>query len=312
LGGKSEELFSFLNKDKFLKGGCAKHFQGILNWYEGEPDRKLLDAQIATHLPEKVEYLPQKYLERICANIADDKFRATLNEVIFRYVKPQDQHGKTNLDDLIKYRTQQAEEDIAQKKQELHQANAKVVSIEKKLTEDYRKEIEEKIKLKKEELEANATARPKEKQNPEATAETESAETAQIEQLAQSIANLADHIAQLDTEQVEVSQTAEELRQVRQAIAREAGALTGLEAKYQTALTAADLTFDQIVKLTVDYSSLDAVVTAKAKRLKEIEALLLTKDEIAAMVRCDGGAAADSASAAAALRLLVGKMVGTE
>jgi flagellar motility protein MotE (MotC chaperone) len=166
LGGKSEELFSFLNKDKFLKGGCAKHFQGILNWYEGEPDRKLLDAQIATHLPEKVEYLPQKYLERICANIADDKFRATLNEVIFRYVKPQDQHGKTNLDDLIKYRTQQAEEDIAQKKQELHQANAKVVSIEKKLTEDYRKEIEEKIKLKKEELEANATARPKENRIP--------------------------------------------------------------------------------------------------------------------------------------------------
>ncbi len=80
---------SFLNKEKFLKGGCAKHFQGVLNWYEGEPNQKLLDAQVATHLPEKVEYLPQKYLERICANIADDEFRATLNEVIFRYVKPQ-------------------------------------------------------------------------------------------------------------------------------------------------------------------------------------------------------------------------------
>ena len=140
-GGKAEELFSFLNKDKFLKGGCAGYFQGALHWYEGEPDRKLLNAQVAPHLPEKVEYLPQKYLERICANIADDEFRATLNEVIFRYVKPQDQFGKTNLDDLIKYRTQQAEEDIAQKKQELHQANAKVVSVERKLTEDYRKAL---------------------------------------------------------------------------------------------------------------------------------------------------------------------------
>ena len=74
-GTKPEELFSFLNKEKFLKGGCAKHFQGELHWYEGEPDRKLLDAQAATHLPEKVEYLPQKYLEKICANIADDEFR---------------------------------------------------------------------------------------------------------------------------------------------------------------------------------------------------------------------------------------------
>ena len=41
---------------------------------------------------------------------------------------------------------------IAQKKQVLHQANEKIVSVEKKLTEDYRKELEEKIKLKKEDL----------------------------------------------------------------------------------------------------------------------------------------------------------------
>ena len=304
-GGKTEDLFSFLNKDKFLKGGCAGHFQGALHWYEGEPDRNLLNAQVAPHLPEKVEYLPQKYLERICANIADDEFRATLNEVTFRYVKPQDQHGKTNLNDLVRYRTQQAEEDIAQRKQELHQVNAKVVSVERKLTEDYRKGLEEKIKLKMEDLEAHATARPEEKQNPEATAGTASAETAQIDQLTRSIAGLAGQIVQLETEQVAVSQTAEELRQVRQAIEREAGALTGLEAKYQTALTAAGLSFDHIVKLVVDYSSLDAVVTAKAQRLRAIEALLLTKDEIAVTVGGDDEAAAQPAREAAMAASLV-------
>jgi ABC-type lipoprotein export system ATPase subunit len=310
-GQKSEELFSFLNKDKFLKGGCAGHFQGALHWYEGEPDRKLLNAQVALHLPEKVEYLPQKYLERICANIADDEFRATLNEVIFRYVKPQDQHGKTNLEDLITYRTQQAEEDIAQKKQELHQVNAKVVSVERKLTEDYRKELEEKIKLKKEELGAHATARPEEKQNPEATAGTASTETAQIEQITQSITALAEHITQLETEQVEVSRIAEVLRQVRQAIEREAGALTGLAAKYETALKDADLAFDQIVKLAVDYSSLDAVVSRKEQRLRAIEASLLTSEEIAALVRGDD-ATADSARADAVATSLVSQKTTLE
>lgn len=303
--GKSEELFSFLNKNKFLKGGCAKHFQGILSWYDGEPDKKLLDAQVALHLPEKVEYLPQKYLERICANIADDEFRATLNEVIFRYVKPQDQHGMTNLDDLIKYRTQQAEEDIAQKKQELHQANVKVASIVKKLTEDYRKNLEEKITLKKEDLEAHATARPDEKQNPEATEGTESKETAQIELLTQNISSLTNQIDQLKTEQVEVSQSAEEFRQVRQAIEREAGALTALKEKYQTVLTTAGLTFEQIVKLVVDYTSLDALVNAKEKRLQQIEALLLTNDEIVATVGGDDEAAAESARAVASATSLV-------
>ncbi|MFC1885457.1 TrlF family AAA-like ATPase [Thermodesulfobacteriota bacterium] len=302
---KAEELFSFLNKDKFLKGGCAGHFQGSLLWYEGEPDRKLLNAQVAPHLPEKVEYLPQKYLERICANIADDEFRATLNEVIFHYVKPQDQFGKTNLNDLIEYRTQQAEEDIAQKKHELHQANSKVVSFESKLTEDFRKELEEKINLKKEDLEAHATARPAEKSNPVATAGAAAAETAQIEQLTQSIAALVNQIDQFEAEQVEVSRTAEELRQVRQAIEREAAALTGLEAKYQTSLSAAGLSFDQIIKLTVDYSTLDGVVSAKEQRLREIEALLQTEDKIVATIEGDDEIAAESARAAALAGSLV-------
>lgn len=305
LGGKTEELFSFLNKDKFLKGGCAGHFQGKLHWYEGEPDHKLLNVHVAPHLPEKVEYLPQKYLERICTNIADHEFRATLDEVIFRYVKPQDQFGKTNLDDLIKYRTQQAEEGIAKKKQELHQANEKVVSIEKKLTEDYRKELEEKIRLRREDLEAHATNRPPKKANPDATAGSAPTGTAEVEQLTQKIAGLADQITQFENEQVEVNRTAEELRQVRQAIEREAAALTGLESKYQTALQAAGLAFHDIVKLTVDYSALDAVVSQKEQRLRATEALLLTKDEINATVGGDDNAVVEAAREEAMVASLV-------
>lgn len=306
-GAKSEELFSFLNKEKFLKGGCAKHFLGVLNWYEGESDQKLLDAQVATHLPEKVEYLPQKYLERICANIADDEFRATLNEVIFRYVKPQDQHGKKNLDDLIQYRTQQAQEDIAQKKQEFHQANANVVAVEKKLTEDYRKELEEKIRLKNEDLEAHANAKPEEKQNPEASPRTPSTESTQVEQLTQRIAELADQIAQLEAEQVAVSASVEELQQVRQVIEREASALTGLESKYQDTLAADGLSFVQIVKVTLDYTALDAVVMQKEQRLRQIEALLLTGEEISTMGGDDDASAQLARGAAIAASLVCQK-----
>ncbi|MCL4745710.1 MAG: AAA family ATPase [Burkholderiaceae bacterium] len=283
VGAKSEELFSFLNKEKFLKGGCAKHFQGILHWYEGEPDRKLLDAQVATHLPEKVEYLPQKYLERICANIADDEFRATLNEVIFRYVKPQDQHGKKDLDDLIQYRTQQAQEDIAQKKRDLHQANANVIAAEKKLTEDYRKVIEEKIRLKNEEIGAHAKAAPQEKPNPEASAGTPTTESVQVDRLTQLIAGLADQITQLEAEQVTVSAAAEKLDQVRKAIEREAGALRRLEINHRETLEAAGLRFDQIVNLTLDYTAIDVAITTQRQRLLEIKALLLTGDDVAAI-----------------------------
>lgn len=293
-GTRPEELFSFLNKEKFLKGGCAKHFEGVLNWYGGEPDKKSLDAQVDTQLPEKVEYLPQKYLERICANIADDEFRATLNEVIFRYVKPEDQYGKKSLDDLIQYLTQQAQEDIAQKKLELRQANANVVAIEKKLTEGYRRELEEKIRLKKEDIEAHVKAKPEAKRNPASSADAQTAESEEVENLTQQIAVLADQIAQVQAEQVRISTSLEELKQVRQAIEREASALRGLEAKYKDALNAAGLNFDQIVKLALDYTALDAVITKQSERRQEIMELLLSEDDIAAM----GGTGAADARAA--------------
>lgn len=305
--GKPEELFSFLNREKFLKAGCAKHFEATLRWHEGEPDKKALDAQTVPHLPEKVEYLPQKYLERICANIADDEFRATLNEVIFRYVKPQDQHGKSNLEDLIKYRTLEAEEDIAGKKQELHRANAEVLALEVKLVEDYRKELEEKIKLKRAEIEAHGKARPDEKPNPEAEATGPSAETAQVEDLTQQITELSGQIAQREAEQVETSAAAEQLRQLRQAIVREAASLTGLEAKHGTMLRAVGLSFGEIVKLSLDYRPLDTVIAQNEGRLKEVGALLLTAEEVAA-IGGDEGAAFEAARSAAAAGSLICQM----
>jgi hypothetical protein len=63
--GRTEELFSFLNKDKFLRSGCASHFDGELHWYAGTPNRGALDKQTDKRTPETVEYLPQKYLEKI-------------------------------------------------------------------------------------------------------------------------------------------------------------------------------------------------------------------------------------------------------
>lgn len=281
-GQKPEELFSFLNKHKFCKGQWAKNFLGTLNWYEGQPDCNSLDADVALHLPEKVEYLPQKYLERICSNIADDEFRATLNKVIFAYVEQQDQHGKTSLDELIQYRSQQAQEDIARKKQELRQANATVISVEKKLTEDYRRELEEKIKLKKEDIEAHGKVKPEEKKNPEALVETPSAETSQVEQLTQRIEALTEQINTLKTERVEVSAAGEGLRQVRQSIKRAVEELTGLEDQHKKALESSGLTFGEIITITADYTTLDSVIEQKTQRVEQINALLASAEDITA------------------------------
>ena len=174
------------------------------------------------------------------------------------------------------------------------------MSVEKKLTEDYRKELEEKIKLKKEDIEAHAKAKPEEKQNPEAGVGTASAESAQVEQLTQQIDALTEQIEKLETERVQVSASVEELQQVRQSIERPAEMLTGLEAKHKKVLDAAGLTFDQIVTLTVDFTVLDTAVTQKQQRLRQIETLLLSAEDIATMGGDDVVAVQARAAATAA------------
>ena len=226
--------------------------------------------------------------------------------MIFRYVKPQDQHGKTNLDDLIKYRTQQAEEDIARKKQELRQANAKVVAVEKKLTEDYRKELEEKIRLKKEDIEAHAKARPEEKPNPEASAGTPSAETdaGRRSHAEDRGACGADHATVKPSRSKSAPPSKSSGRSGRPSSARPTPD-AGWKPKHRATLAAAGLSFGQIVKLTLDYSPLDAVITQKEERLEEIASPASQPGTIIAAMDGDDEAAAQAARAAATAASLV-------
>ena len=308
-GRSPDELFSFLNSEKFLKRGCAKNFSGTLFWHDGAPDRKSLDDKIARNLPEKVEYLPQKYLERICANIADDEFRATLNEVIFRYVKDAQRYGQTNLDDLITYMTHQANEDIVNAKRDLHLANETVVSFDKKLVMDYEYEIKEKIRLKKEELVSHESVRPPEKPKPSEEAST-ATEAAEIERLSQEIAECSETIRQLSDEQEGVNRIAQELRQVRQAIEREARSLNDLKSQYGLTLESVGLSFDDIVKLEINYSKLDALISDKDQRYREIDDLLVTWEDIAE--RFSDKEDVDTAIEAARATSIVCKMASLE
>ena len=281
---RAEEFFSFLNKEKFLKRKCAQNFHGQLIWHEGETEFKSLDAEVDKHFPERVEYLPQKFLERICSNIADDEFRETLNEVIFRYVKPEQRFDQSSLDDLIKYLTQQVDINLQSSKSDLRQVNERVVSIEKKLVPDYLKEIEEKIRLKKEELAAHQNAVPIEIPKPLGESEDSIADEAkEIEKLAQKINACNTEIEQLQNEQTEITKLVEDLHQFEQAIERAAGSLTNLEMQYKNVLESAGLEFDDIVELRLDYSRLEELFDHKKMRLKKIENLLITQEQIAEM-----------------------------
>ncbi len=278
--GRSEELFSFLNKDKFLKGRCASNFSGELHWHAGEPDGILLDAEVDKTLSEKVEYLPQKYLEKICANIEDDEFRGKLNEVIFGYVEEKDRFEKTTLEELITYLSSQIEEDIKLAKDSLHEANNKVVAAERKLAPDYKKSIEEKKRIKEEEVDTHNKLKPKDAPKPAQATEVATGGVSEITPIETELTTLATSITAIKTEQASVAKKVQDFGQIKLAISRQVMGITGLKTKYREQLTAADIKFDDIVTVSFDSKKIDDFVKTNEDRLAEINELLKTEADI--------------------------------
>lgn len=277
---KPEELFSFLTKEKFLKQNCAANFEGRLNWYSGNPDRALLNARTDVNRSEEIEYLPQKYLEKICANIDDSEFRDKLNEVIFGYVKPNETYGKENLDDLIEYRTDQANADIRKAMQVLHEHNKAVVHLERKLTSAYVADIQSKIQAAQSDLTAHIANRPDPvapplTDDPEAT--TIVAEVTEIEKKSETFRSNRSSLAE---EQARLTKLVEDLQQAKQAIERPIAELKTLDERFKALFSGVGLDFRGLVLITFDAGPLDRVIETTQGRIDEISPSLATIDDL--------------------------------
>ncbi|MDD5544943.1 MAG: AAA family ATPase [Acidobacteriia bacterium] len=281
--GKKEELFSFLNREKFLKANCASNFTAQLHWYAGAPDKVRLDADTDTDVPERVEYLPQKYLEKICANIEDDEFRHKLNEVIFEYVREGDRYKQRTLDDLIHYLTNQTAADIETAKSHLHEVNEAIVALERRLVPDYQKDVEDKLRLKQADLNAHVDAKPKEVPAPVQGGEAVAKDAARIKEIDEKTAELQKIIRDYQQESGTLSRSAEDLKQARQAIDRQVAAVTNLKVKYDALLATEGLHFDDIVSVKTSYDKLDAVIEQKRSRIHELTELSNTETDITAL-----------------------------
>jgi len=278
--GQSEELFSFLNKEKFLKRGCAANFKGSLTWYDGSSDNAVLDNLVDRNRPEKVEYLPQKYLERICTNVGAEEFRRTLNEVVFRYVEPAHRHGRGTLEELIDYRAGQVEEDIQDLRRDLHRENVNLAALESKLVADYRREVEESLRLKKLELSAHRSVRPSKVRNP-SDEQTISEDAAKIDEITREIDKCTESIESLKREQDQIVRVKEELRQFKQSVERQSATMTDLGTQYRSVLESAGLSFDDVVQIKLDFSQVEKTLVEKNDRLRQIDALLSDHEDSA-------------------------------
>lgn len=273
---KNKTNFSFLCKDRFRHptSGKAKCFDAAITWESGEQQRRGLDQDAPTEEVERIKYLPQEHVERICNELANDsggKFEQELKSVVFSHVPETKRLGQTTLDDLVSFHTSQKDDRIDDLIGELRGLARERHRLEEQADPVNRKDLENRLELQQAALAAHTTAKPEAVVPPE-----KSGEDPAIKSLSGEITAAESERDKL-TEAVDKNKKELSAAETRKAIAnRLLGAVDNFSVQVEqfkdSILVDANtlgINADAIVKLTIDRSliqaELETQVTATTK-----------------------------------------------
>jgi len=286
LGNSKQQIhFSFLHKDKFCdpKDNKAEHFSAELKWADESAREMRLSDQVESDTEiEMVAYKPQNYLERICSDeVEGTEFNKELKAVIFSHVEEADKLGCSSLDQLITAKTNEKKAAIEIIKKAIHRLNSEIIELEKTLHPNYRRELENKLELKK--AERAAIEKPAEVKKPDTTDLKRKAET---ERINDKMAELQDKIhaygatvEKLRTEKTTLTKRINDSDTLLQKLDNFQQQFDTFKSECEVLCSHLRIEFDNIAKLELDRGNIEEVRGDASARLDEVKEQLRDNNE---------------------------------
>jgi energy-coupling factor transporter ATP-binding protein EcfA2 len=167
--------FSFLNNNKFRRPkplNLSERFEATLLWEDGTPVTKRLNENPDKVLAERVKYIPQNFLERLCADVESDEFEKELKQIIYSHTPKDKRFGKSSLDELINYKSSLVNGEISHIQTDISNLNLEIVILEAKATDDFKKSVQNQLEIKRGEIAAHITVKPKKPASEEGSEES--------------------------------------------------------------------------------------------------------------------------------------------
>ncbi|MBB4112742.1 ABC-type lipoprotein export system ATPase subunit [Rhizobium sp. BK226] len=157
--------FSFLKRDRFRgkAGEPARQFKGELLWLAGDPCVMGLADDPSAERVELVRYIPQGRFEALCNDHVSgktDEFEKELRAVIFSHVPKDVRLEALDFDQLIEKQETIFRAEVNELRKSLRDLNRQIVDIEDQLHPNFRKNLDEQIKLKAKQIEEHNAIRP--------------------------------------------------------------------------------------------------------------------------------------------------------
>lgn len=289
------EHYSFLTPSRFCEKNnrISKHFELVAYWEDGTKTIKALNDKPNPLDIERMKYIPQKYLEKVCTETTPGEqsdFQRELRKVIFSRIPEENRFEKQSLDELISYKTEEISKEIDALKQIIRTLNTDLVKLEQKATSEYRQSLEAKVREKKQDLEAHNGIKPVEVPKPDEMTDEQKAASLKVAiELDTARKELFENntaITQARDKYKEAIGKLEQLRKLEVRLINFVGDFERLKTDISNDVTALGLSFDQLMTLKTDYSTLNQKKQYWDAEKNKLFALLDQDGEESLLLKC--------------------------
>lgn len=187
--------FSFLNERKFLhpRTRLGSQFVATLEWESEENIQRGLNEVCTSDSDERVRYLPQQYVEKLCnelKEVSPNGFEAELRGIVFGHVDEADRLGYSNIDDLLDFHSKSHEEKLDSDRKKLAQTNRQIVELEGRLSKGRSQAIRSEKRRLDAELAAHDAGKPEAAPKPDQTDEASRAPSDQLQKASDELAKI--------------------------------------------------------------------------------------------------------------------------
>jgi predicted ATPase len=272
----AEEDFSFLHKSKFRnpKPNYAKEYIAKINWEAGAAESKSLDTLADNLTPERVKYIPQSFLEKLCTSVDKKVFEEELEKVIYSRLEEHQKLGKGSLREVLSEKKQSLENRITQVKSEIYIKNEEIVELERKNSSEYRESIDRQIQTKQNELKVHNDTRPPAKNNPDDNEEVriKSEKTIkQIEEQRESIKKQMEHKEALNNDRNRFTKELTELKSIKDDFTQLNVYIDGIILKNVNLLEKYEIKKEEIIQTSIEVRKIEELILDKAADLNAQE-----------------------------------------
>lgn len=277
-----KQHFSFLHKNKFLKGKLADKFQAQIIWEsDGKSEEVPLGANLKLRNPESVRFIPQNYFEELTNEIEIDKFQHVLENIIFEYIPENEKLSTSSFKELERYKTGNVNAAIQGQKNKIQNINKEIIDLEKKKHPEYLSKIEGLISKKEMEIaEQNKLLTELPTISNPNNGEQDSEQQSSIAKYSADLDTLTNSLKEQEKNSSDLTSKVEALKQFKNKIEYQQQSVNEFLKNNTEEAKKYSLDVNEILKVKTNYSSISRLISETQKKLDDAKVYFESFEEI--------------------------------